>query len=76
MSDSEANAAGHRVEAYLDTVERIEPEVTMIDLGYALASISISLKRIADNLELQLSNIDHNLFEILKSMHGIEGGKN
>jgi hypothetical protein len=42
--------AKDRVDAYLDTVSRLEPEIAQIDTGTALASISISLKRIADAL--------------------------
>lgn len=38
-------------DAYLKTVERLEPEITPIDTPAALASIAISLKRIADLLE-------------------------
>lgn len=40
-----------RVDAYLDTIERIEPDIAMIDADAAYASIAISLKRIADALE-------------------------
>ena len=39
------------VSAYLDTVRRLEPEIAMVDRDAALASIAISLKRIADSLE-------------------------
>ena len=38
-------------EVYLETVARLEPEITMVDTGAALASIAISLKRIADVME-------------------------
>ena len=38
-------------QVYLDTVNRLEPEIAMIDTGAGLASIAISLKRIADILE-------------------------
>lgn len=38
------------MDAYLDTVKRLEPDIAMIDLGAGLASIAISLKRIADAL--------------------------
>lgn len=38
-------------DAYLKTVERLEPEITPIDTPAALASIAISLRRIADLLE-------------------------
>ncbi len=40
-----------QVDAYLETVKRIEPNITMIDQDYTLASIAISLKRIADAIE-------------------------
>jgi len=36
------------VEAYLGTISRLEPEIAMIDREAALASIAISLRRIAD----------------------------
>ena len=39
-----------RIDAYLDTISRLEPDIAMIDSGAALASIAISLKRIADAL--------------------------
>lgn len=42
---------GQRVDAYLDTVARLEPDIVPIDLSAAAASIAISLKRIADSLE-------------------------
>ena len=40
-----------RVNVYLDTVSRIEPDIAMLDRDAALASIAISLKRIADNID-------------------------
>lgn len=40
-----------RVDVYLDTIKRLEPDIAMIDQGAAAASIAISLKRIADALE-------------------------
>ena len=36
---------------YLDTVKRMEPDITHVDLTAGAASIAISLKRIADNLD-------------------------
>lgn len=39
-----------RVDAYLETVERIEPDIAMMDRDATLTSIAISLKRIADVL--------------------------
>lgn len=40
-----------RVDAYQATVKRLEPDITMIDQDAGIASIAISLKRIADALE-------------------------
>lgn len=37
---------------YLNTVARLEPEITPIDTAAGWASIAISLKRIADTLDL------------------------
>lgn len=47
-----------RVDAYLDTIKRIEPDISMIDTGAALASIAISLKRIADALATAVARLD------------------
>ena len=38
-------------EGYLGTVERLEPAITPLDVSGSLASIAISLKRIADVME-------------------------
>lgn len=51
-------AEKERVDAYLDTVRRIEPDIAMIDNGFAAASIAISLKRIADTLEVMAMHQD------------------
>lgn len=40
-----------KVDGYLATVARLEPELHMVDRDAALASIAISLKRIADALD-------------------------
>lgn len=37
-----------RVDAYLNTIGRLEPDITPIDADAAWASIAISLKRLAD----------------------------
>lgn len=39
-----------QVDAYLNTIDRLEPDIAMIDAGAAYASAAISLKRIADTL--------------------------
>ena len=36
---------------YAETIERIEPDIHMIDTGAGWASIAISLRRIADAME-------------------------
>jgi hypothetical protein len=46
------------VSAYTRTVDRIEPEIAMIDPGAGWASVSVSLKRIADSLEHIVKAID------------------
>ncbi len=48
---TEGEAAGKRVDAYLDTIKRMEPDIAMIDRDAALPSIAISLRRIADALQ-------------------------
>ncbi len=40
-----------RVDAYMATIARLEPDITMIDPGAFYASAAISLKRIADELK-------------------------
>ncbi len=52
---TEGEAAGKRVEAYLETVKRLEPDISMCDRDATLTSIAISLKRIADQLQ-ELNN--------------------
>lgn len=41
-----------KVNAYLDTVNRLEPEIHMVDLEAGITSIAVSLKRIADSLNI------------------------
>lgn len=48
-------AEQERVDAYLDTVRRLEPKIAPVDPGAYYASAAISLKRIADALEAELS---------------------
>lgn len=55
MTTREGEAAGRRVDAYLNTIERMEPDIAMVDAGAAYASIAISLKRIADSLDRMAS---------------------
>lgn len=40
-----------RVDAYLNTIERLEPDIAMTDKDASLTSIAISAKRIADTLD-------------------------
>lgn len=50
MAESSRKKLG-RKDVYLGTVDRLEPEIAMIDAGAYHASAAISLKRIADALE-------------------------
>lgn len=36
---------------YLDTVKRLEPDIHPLDMGAAIASIAVSMKRQADALD-------------------------
>lgn len=38
----------NKVDAYLNTVSQLEPDISPVDRDAALTSIAISLKRIAD----------------------------
>jgi hypothetical protein len=38
-------------QVYINVIERLEPDLAMIDAGAGWASIAVSLKRIADSLE-------------------------
>ncbi len=51
-------AEQEKVDAYLDTVARLEPSIAMIDRDAALASIAISLRRIADTLDRASGYVD------------------
>jgi hypothetical protein len=51
MSISRTDVARADLDGYLATIDRLEPEIHMIDTGAGLASIAISLKRIADALD-------------------------
>lgn len=50
------SAEKERVDTYLGTIVRLEPDVHMIDAGAFYASAAISLKRIADALEISACN--------------------
>lgn len=41
--------------AYLETIKRLEPDIAQIDVGTGIASIAISLKRIADAIVERLA---------------------
>lgn len=43
---------------YLETLARMEQDIAMVDTGAALASIAISLKRIADVAEKLNAEVD------------------
>jgi hypothetical protein len=50
-----------RVDAYLDTVRRLEPDIAMVDQEAAAASIAISLRRIADSLKVIVDKLNEPL---------------
>lgn len=62
-------AEKERVDAYLDTVNRLEPDIAHLDVSAAAASVAISLKRIADVLELSLARVH----PPVTCIHGIYG---
>lgn len=47
------SAEQEKVDGYLATIARLEPELHMVDRDASLASIAISLKRIADALDIR-----------------------
>jgi hypothetical protein len=49
--ESKAAAMGRRADAYLEMLNRLEADLVLVDQDTALASIAISLKRIADCME-------------------------
>lgn len=51
-------AADRSTNSYLETIKRLEPDITMVDVPAAAASIAISLKRIADNLDKLYYTLD------------------
>lgn len=57
-----------RVDAYMDTVSRIEPDIAMLDTGAALASIAISLRRIADALTVPKNRYGESVTEALAQL--------
>lgn len=63
----EGKAAGLRVEAYLATIQRLEPDISMCDRDATLTSIAISLKRIADKLD----SIDFNIGDVIQAIWNI-----
>lgn len=59
---------------YLETVNRMEPDISMIDPGAFYASAAISLKRMADAAEFQsdeterVANACEHIVEIMEEM--------
>ena len=51
IDDRASYSSGFIDSAYLNTVHRLEPNITPLDDDAAVGSIAISLKRIADTLE-------------------------
>ena len=48
----------HSRDAYTNTVNRLEPDITPVDLTSAAASIAISLKRLADAFDHVIEEIE------------------
>jgi hypothetical protein len=65
-------AEKERVDSYLDTIGRLEPDITMIDASAFYASAAISLKRIADYLQPETVrvSIEENSITIVPPPHG------
>lgn len=53
FSDSMAGRAKTDVDGYLETIDRLEPDIYMIDAGAFYASMAISARRQADAVEQQ-----------------------
>lgn len=60
-----------RVDGYLDTIDRIEPNINMIDPGAFYASAAVSLKRIADALCVRMLLTELALFSALGVTVGV-----
>jgi hypothetical protein len=52
MSDTNAEKRKVATDAYLATIDSLEPDIASIDPGAFYASAAISLKRIADSLDI------------------------
>lgn len=52
MSKSQTERMQRDGDVYLETIDRLEPDIHMIDAGAGWASAAISLKRIADELHV------------------------
>lgn len=52
-----------RVDDYLATINRLEPDIAFIDASAFYASAAISLKRIADNLDRYETRVTASLAE-------------
>jgi hypothetical protein len=63
-----------RVEGYLGTVNRLEPDIHMIDPGAFYASAAISLKRIADVLEKLPQAIEMAIQEAIANAEATQEG--
>lgn len=50
-------AEKERLEAYMNTVKRIEPDIAMLDRDAALTSIAVSLRNISTTLDAILNTI-------------------
>lgn len=63
-------------QAYLNTLDRMEKDIAMVDTGAALASIAISMRRIADVMETFTSADGRNDFHVFMENMFHAGGMN
>lgn len=54
-----------RVDAYINTINRLEPDIVMIDHDAGIASIAISLKRIANYLEALPDKVGESIYNAI-----------
>lgn len=55
MANEDAEKRKAAADAYLATIDSLEPDIASIDPGAFYASAAISLKRIADSLDIMIN---------------------
>ena len=59
MPEKVTSAAKDRVDGYIATINRLEPDISPTDQSAWGTSLAISLNRIADQTELLNKNLEH-----------------